>query len=79
MGVGTHSFISGLLPDFISAAVASAFVSGRKLSWKVQESTKCMLIQLVWKPEQLCNAGTENHQVAATLIVICKHLTLSSD
>ena len=56
MGVGTHSFISGPLPDFISAAVASAFVSGRKLSWKVQESTKRMLIQLVWKPEQLCNA-----------------------
>jgi len=37
------------LPDLVAKAVISACSSGRKLSWKIQESEKGTLIQLVWK------------------------------
>ena len=37
------------LPDLEAKAVISACSSGRKLSWKIQESEKMPLIQLVWK------------------------------
>ena len=37
------------LPDLVAKAVISACNSGRKLSWKIQESEKGTLIQLVWK------------------------------
>ena len=36
-------------PGFSRKAVISACSSGRKLSWKIQESEKGTLIQLVWK------------------------------
>ena len=38
------------LPDLVKAALSSACYSGKFLSWKVQESEKGTLIQLVWKP-----------------------------
>ena len=38
------------LPDLVKAALSSACNSGKILSWKVQESDKGTLIQLVWKP-----------------------------
>ena len=38
------------LPDLVKAALISACNSGKSLSWKVQESERGTLIQLVWKP-----------------------------
>ena len=38
------------LPDLVKAALSSACNSSKILSWKVQESEKGTLIQLVWKP-----------------------------
>ena len=37
------------LPDLVAKAVISGCNSGRKLSWKIQESENGTLIQLVWK------------------------------
>ena len=37
------------LPDLVAKAVISACNLARKLSWKIQESEKGTLIQLVWK------------------------------
>ena len=39
------------LPELVKTALSSACKSGRSLSWKVQENSKGMLIQLVWKAE----------------------------
>ena len=38
------------LPSLIQEAISSACHSDRQLSWKIQESAKGTLIQLVWKP-----------------------------
>ena len=38
-------------PELVKTALSSACKSGRSLSWKVQENSKGMLIQLVWKAE----------------------------
>ena len=38
------------LPDLVKSALTAACNSGKALSWKVQESDKGALIQLVWKP-----------------------------
>ena len=38
------------LPDLVKSALTAACNSGKALSWKVQESDKWTLIQLVWKP-----------------------------
>ena len=38
------------LPRLIKEAISSACHSDRQLSWKIQESAKGTLIQLVWKP-----------------------------
>ena len=38
------------LPVLVKAALISACNSGKSLSWKVQESERGTLIQLVWKP-----------------------------
>ena len=45
------------LPDLLKTAISSAYSSGRKLSWKIQEGEKGTLIQLVWKSPS-CSAGT---------------------
>ena len=43
------------LPELVSSAIESAIASQRPLSWKVQESNKGTLIQLVWKsPTSSC-------------------------
>ncbi len=41
------------LPELVLKAIDSACNTGRKLSWKVQESEKGTLIQLVWKSESV--------------------------
>ena len=38
------------LPRLVQEAISSACHSDRQLSWKIQESAKGTLIQLVWKP-----------------------------
>ena len=37
------------LPDIVAKVIAAAAGSGRKLSWKIQDSEKGTLVQLVWK------------------------------
>ena len=44
-------------------AVSTACSSGKSLSWKVQESAKGMLIQLVWKPEPVGASSSGVHTV----------------
>ncbi len=38
------------LPGLVQEAISSACQSDRLLSWKIQESARGTLIQLVWKP-----------------------------
>ena len=40
------------LPSLVQESISSACHSDRQLSWKIQESAKGTLIQLVWKPAQ---------------------------
>ena len=40
------------LPELVKAAVSLACVSGRTLSWKIQEGEKGTLVQLVWSGKQ---------------------------
>ena len=42
--------VTALLPRLVQEAISSACQSDRQLSWKIQESGKGTLIQLVWKP-----------------------------
>ena len=37
------------LPELVKSALAEACKSGKSLSWKIQESNRWCLIQLVWK------------------------------
>ena len=39
------------LPELVKVALSTVCKSGRSLSWKVQENSKGVLIQLVWKAE----------------------------
>ena len=54
------------LPDLVRKAIDSACNSGRKLSWKVQESDKGMLIQLVWKAETVLAGYARRDEVMRT-------------
>ena len=45
------------LPEIVAKVIASAAGSGRKLSWKIQDSEKGTLVQLVWKSTS-CSAGS---------------------
>ena len=38
------------LPELVISAIESACASGKRLSWKIQESDRGTLVQLVWKP-----------------------------
>ena len=42
--------VTAQLPRLVQEAISSACLSDRQLSWKIQESAKGTLIQLVWKP-----------------------------
>lgn len=44
-------YIMEHLPDLVKSALSLACESGKSLSWKVQESAKGTLIQLVWRSE----------------------------
>ena len=44
------------LPELVVSAIKSACASGKKLSWKIQESDRGMLVQLVWKPARISSA-----------------------
>ena len=44
------------LPELVVSAIKSACASGKKLSWKIQESDRGMLVQLVWKPARISRA-----------------------
>lgn len=41
---------AGKLPELVISAIESACASGKRLSWKIQESDRGTLVQLVWKP-----------------------------
>ena len=49
------------LPEVVRIALQNASKSGRALSWKVQENTKVILIQLVWKHPQEIRAELKGH------------------
>ncbi len=40
-----------LLPEPVAVCIQTALKSGRKLSWKLQESARSTLVQLVWKAD----------------------------
>ncbi len=50
---------AGKLPQLVVSAIDSACASGRKLSWKVQESDRGMCVQLVWKPARAVSDSTD--------------------
>jgi len=50
---------AGKLPVLVVSAIESACASGRKLSWKIQEGDRGMLVQLVWKSANGSRVGTE--------------------
>ena len=40
-----------LLPEPVAVCIQAALKSGRKLSWKLQESERGTFVQLVWKSD----------------------------
>ena len=46
------------LPQVLCFAIKAALSFGRKLSWKVQENSSGMLIQLVWKSSKTNMVGS---------------------
>ena len=39
------------LPELLAVCIQTALNSGRRLSWKIQESVRGTLVQLVWKSD----------------------------
>ena len=66
------------LPDLVKSALTAACNSGKALSWKVQESDKGILIQLVWKPrlESSLVASESQDTVCSNWNTIGRHLAL---
>ena len=50
-----------LLPEPVAVCIQTALKSGRKLSWKLQESARGTLVQLVWKSD-LPSPARVNHR-----------------
>ena len=69
-----------LLPELLKTALTSACNSGRCLSWKLQESGRGTLIQLVWKHEletsPVCGKPTGVGSYWKHLVVIVINLAL---
>ena len=40
-----------MLPEPVVVCIQTALTSGRKLSWKLQESARGVFVQLVWRPD----------------------------
>ena len=49
------------LPEVVRIALQKSSKSGRALSWNVQENTKGILIQLIWKHPQEIRAELKGH------------------
>ena len=50
---------AGKLLVLVVSAIESGYASGRMLSWKIQESDRGMLVQLVWKSASGTRVGSE--------------------
>ena len=53
--------VNMLLPQPVAVCIQIALKSGRKLSWKLQESARGTLVQLVWKSD-LPSPARVNHR-----------------
>ncbi len=50
----------------VPSAIDSACASGSKFSWKIQESDRGMLVQVVWKPASLSGAVLHSTEKAVS-------------